>query len=470
MRLIRVLSLAGLSAATAAGLLVPSAPATAATAPAHRPVPVAGIHGIDVPRVRIATPREGVAPQVTAPSSAYRFLIPGNPPGRWNPCARLTYKVNLNGMPSAELTRVKAAAAVIASALGGARIEYAGTTTTIPQRTDDVGSSRASVVLAFATPGTGKGKSRMLPGGSTAGMGGFALQSVPDNYRILRGYAGAAVFDKNHVVKMTAAKRSSLYLHELGHVFGLDHVNYKGSVMYPVILGVTRLSPGDRTGFQKLGRTAGCLNDASPVTPVPALSGTTFKVSWPAASATSGRPTYRTTLSLPDGSSLNLGPTTATSVSVSLSRLLSEAREVDPATPVKVTVQVTTTNPISTKAGPRVSFTLPKAVEASAASAGFDFATGSLVMTPPRWTLSGVRLPVEWSISGSVKCTRPDGAWTSWSGHLGWVWSDEPNTTYTLPTDCISVDLAADMKVETAASRTPVSHLTQTFDRPDTTG
>ncbi|MFF4536898.1 matrixin family metalloprotease [Streptomyces aureus] len=470
MRLIRTLPVAGLSAATAAGLLLSAPTAGAATAPVRPASHTAVEQNVPAGHSKRVVGTEGKVPLTQTTSTSYRFLLPGNPPGRWNPCATLTYKVNLNGVSSAELTRVKSAAAVIASALGGVHLNYGGTTTKIPQDVDDAGGSKTPIVLAFATPGSGKGKSRMLPGGGVAGMGGFYAQSVPNSMAIMRGYAGTAVFDKNHVRTMTTAQRSSLYLHELGHVFGLDHVNYKGSIMYPVDLGVTKLSTGDRTGFRKLGKEAGCLNYAAAVTPSLALSGSSLKVSWPAASATSGVPTYKVTLGLGGGSDLTLRSTTATSATVSLTRLLDSAYSVDPSAPLTVTARVTTSNTVSTKTGRTTSFTLPAAVQTTPATSSFDFTTGELVMTAPRWTVAGLRLPVSWTVEGSVTCEQPNGGRSVSSGYLGMIWGDETTESEYLPTDCESVELAADMAVDAADSTTPVVHLAQTFTRPATTG
>ena len=153
-----------------------------------------------------------------------------------------------------------------------------------------------------------------------------------------------------------------------------------------------------------------------------------------------------------------------------LTRLLDLAYQPDPSTPLTVTAQVTTSNSVSSKAGGKTSFTLPKAVQGAPASASFDFTTGQLVMTAPRWTVSGVRLPVTWWIDGSVKCHQPDGASTGRSGYLGVVWDDETSTSLSLPVDCDSVDLAADMEISGTASTTPVVHLEKTFIRPGTAG
>ena len=39
-----------------------------------------------------------------------------------------------------------------------------------------------------------------------------------------------------------------LYLHELGHIWGLGHAESPANVMYPTLGTMTELGPGDRAG------------------------------------------------------------------------------------------------------------------------------------------------------------------------------------------------------------------------------
>lgn len=55
-------------------------------------------------------------------------------------------------------------------------------------------------------------------------------------------------------------------LHELGHLFGLGHVNDTTQVMHPnVTTGEARLGAGDLAGLEKLGRKAGCVEVPDPL-------------------------------------------------------------------------------------------------------------------------------------------------------------------------------------------------------------
>ena len=54
-------------------------------------------------------------------------------------------------------------------------------------------------------------------------------------------------------------------LHELGHIFGLAHVEDDTQVMYPDVTGgEARLGAGDLEGLERLGRAGGCLDPPEP--------------------------------------------------------------------------------------------------------------------------------------------------------------------------------------------------------------
>jgi len=58
----------------------------------------------------------------------------------------------------------------------------------------------------------------------------------------------------------SAALRTQLYLHELGHVMGLDHVESVMEIMHtPFVVSLTSYQPGDLTGLKKFGIGAGCI-------------------------------------------------------------------------------------------------------------------------------------------------------------------------------------------------------------------
>jgi hypothetical protein len=63
--------------------------------------------------------------------------------------------------------------------------------------------------------------------------------------------AGMAVFRRGYVLREQVAEPrhlTHLYLHELGHIFGLGHATSPTNVMYPTLGTLTDLGPGDRAG------------------------------------------------------------------------------------------------------------------------------------------------------------------------------------------------------------------------------
>jgi hypothetical protein len=51
----------------------------------------------------------------------------------------------------------------------------------------------------------------------------------------------------------------AVFLHELGHMMGLGHVNDPAQLMYPVATTRTAYGTGDLEGLYHLGTPAGCL-------------------------------------------------------------------------------------------------------------------------------------------------------------------------------------------------------------------
>lgn len=64
---------------------------------------------------------------------------------------------------------------------------------------------------------------------------------------------GMAVFRRGYVLREQSAEPrhlAHLYLHELGHIFGLGHATSPANVMYPTLGTMTDLGPGDRVGVR----------------------------------------------------------------------------------------------------------------------------------------------------------------------------------------------------------------------------
>ncbi len=196
------------------------------------------------------------APLVAAASDpGYRFFNQvGSKPYRWNPCVRLHYRITWNGVSTREGAVVRAALRMI-SAETGITFTYDGTSRVIPQRATwpSARLARTQLLIAFAYPGRGTGRSTMLSG-SEVGVGGPAGRGVLYT-------SGAVLIDKRSwsTYHMGSKNRQILYMHELGHAMGLAHTIRRGQIMHSGYYPARAAwGTGDKTGLHKLGRAAGC--------------------------------------------------------------------------------------------------------------------------------------------------------------------------------------------------------------------
>jgi hypothetical protein len=202
----------------------------------------------------------------TSPKSSrlYRFLLlqPDHvTPIRWNPCRAVHYRIALNGLvPPSEVRPVQIAFQAAGKALGGVRFIDEGLTSVTPTTVEDSGRAGVDIVFAFALPGSGPDRSALLTGWE-AGRGGFAAAGTagPDGRVVEHPTHGSVVIDAGKWQMMDRQQRSILYLHEIGHVVGLDHPLDSHQIMSS---GAYDLPPhyqkGDLEGLALLGRQAGC--------------------------------------------------------------------------------------------------------------------------------------------------------------------------------------------------------------------
>jgi hypothetical protein len=255
-----------LALAAVAGYLVASEPA-----PTVRPEPRPSRSGLSpvaatenrMPPTPPGTPapRAGAHARRTTPSRRYRFLLlqpDGVTPIRWNPCRPLHYRISLGDLvPADEVPRVRAAFAAVGAALGGVRFVDDGLTRVVPDTVDDAGRAGVDIVFAFALPGSGPTRSALLTGWE-AGRGGFAAVGVPGS-SVERPTHGSVVIDAATWKGMTRHDRTVLYLHEIGHVVGLDHPADGRQIMSSGAYGLpARYQKGDLAGLAQLGLAAGC--------------------------------------------------------------------------------------------------------------------------------------------------------------------------------------------------------------------
>jgi hypothetical protein len=190
---------------------------------------------------------------------------------RWNPCVPIRYKVNVAHAPKGALADVKQAIALLHKATGMTFV-YEGQTAVIPQFGYGIKAPAGKwppIIIAWAAPGKGKGKSNaVLPG--DAGRGGPLFTSWYDANGTLHPeqvVSGQVVMNDqyNGFYKHGFGRGytdGEVLLHELGHVVGLQHTSDPTQIMYPAANFKTKAAygKGDRVGLKKVGKAAGCIN------------------------------------------------------------------------------------------------------------------------------------------------------------------------------------------------------------------
>jgi len=193
----------------------------------------------------------------------------GDPVARWNPCARIGYRVNARQGGRGALADTREALARIRR-VTGLRFAYRGSTRIIP---GGRGGNRyprdTQLVVAWARPA----QTRMLDAPGVAGQGGpswvtwrtaggrtkamITRGSVVLNARLdFGGGFGGGVHNG------LLGTRGALLMHELGHAVGLDHPRQddRWEILYPTITDKRAVwGRGDRRGLRRVGERGGCL-------------------------------------------------------------------------------------------------------------------------------------------------------------------------------------------------------------------
>jgi hypothetical protein len=196
---------------------------------------------------------------------------------RWNPCVPIRYKVNLTHAPKGSMAEVKTAIGLLHKATGMTFV-YAGQTGVIPQASYGLKATPGhwpAMTIAWAAPGSGKGRSNALVK-RDVGVGGVFYNewfSPNGDLNPLQVTTAMVVmndqYNKSYRVGFGAgATQGEALLHELGHAVGLQHVSDPKQLMYPTILPRAKAAygKGDLAGLKKVGRPAGCIK-AQPFKP-----------------------------------------------------------------------------------------------------------------------------------------------------------------------------------------------------------
>lgn len=189
---------------------------------------------------------------------AFLFTKKGKPGARWYPCRPITWAVVEKGLVPEEIPRITQAFATISS-VTGLTFRYKGVskkhgkspryhTPTIP------GADIAIIFEDF---------SQTYPKQvSSSAYGGAQYASYTS--RIARYQYGYVRVDTPDLPSIPEPLRQVLFMHELGHVLGLDHAPGP-NVMNPTLEpDVMQFSAGDLAGLKLVGRQAGDCKSGSP--------------------------------------------------------------------------------------------------------------------------------------------------------------------------------------------------------------
>jgi hypothetical protein len=233
-----------------------SASRPAAARPASRPVAA-----VPASPVRVSQPVSALG---SAASYSFEGTNPDGTPYRWNPCAPIHYLISTANAPSPTAVADLRTAVGIVSAATHLSFVFDGTTGALPSSSwlsaaaigpdgwppvligwEHAGQSDINL-SGYAAAGTMWQASSIVSGGTGFGMAAGAIAFNVDHTELSQGFG--------------VRSWGEAYLHELGHLVGLGHVNDPTQMMNPSIPSIAaRYGAGDLTGLARLG-SGSCLS------------------------------------------------------------------------------------------------------------------------------------------------------------------------------------------------------------------